>query len=186
MRAEPNQQSAFLNPLAAYYATCGAALPRAEAVEPADMPQPQRRLLVHSNDMTPTLEAYGGQRLRLRIVHKAITGPMLTRTVSLVGLRDARPLEFGVIRIHLDRFDQESGHLIRQCHLPLGAILRDAAIEHRSRPIGFFHLRCDPFIASALELTGTPPLYGRHNELIGADERRLAQVVEILPPWRED
>ncbi len=48
----------FVHPLDDFYARAGMRLPRIERLAGDDIPEPYRALLVHENDMTPTLEKY--------------------------------------------------------------------------------------------------------------------------------
>ena len=66
--------------------------------------------------------------------------------------------------------------------LPLGTILESQAIKHFSRPDAFFELDADPLICKLLDIAGPAKLYGRRNVLGNGTGRKLAQVLEILPP----
>ena len=57
-------------PLTEFYARAGRPLPVPEPLAPADVPEPYRRLLVHGNDMTPTLERFHGERIVLQLIHR--------------------------------------------------------------------------------------------------------------------
>lgn len=179
-----NRIAELLYPLTNFYTASGANLPEVEPIDGEQMPQPFRRLLVHRHDMTPTLEAFAGRSIRLRPldVHKGEDA--LYRQVVLITEDDEQPLEFGAIKIHLGRFDDEPREKILACRCPLGTILRDYEIPHASRPTDFFRMTSDPVIASALGLKdGSDTLYGRHNILWGDKEQPLAEVVEVLPPF---
>jgi chorismate-pyruvate lyase len=139
-------------------------------------------LLVHESDMTPTLESFHGERIHLRVLDCRVAEEQLAREVVLVGSESGRGLEFGAILIHFDLFPQAARAVIRECRVPLGTILAQHRIEHRSRPQGFFHLEADAAMREALGLDAPVRLYGRHNHLAASDGRILADVVEILPP----
>ena len=178
----------LLEPLADYYSSVGKTLPALTTVAARTLPEPCRRLLAHDNDMTPTLEDFHKQALELRVLTKTDDGATLQRTVVLVGCSDGRPVEFGAIRIHLDAFSADVRFSIRECTVPLGAILRDHGIDHCSDPTAFFTIESDEVIRDALDLAAGQVglrLCGRHNELSDARGRRLAEVVEILPPVGE-
>ena len=68
----------------------------------------------------------------------------------------------------------------RNSRLPLGFILNDQG-PHRSRPLGFFRMHPDAHIQKVLGTSDAPWLYGRRNQLLLADERVIAEIVEILP-----
>jgi chorismate-pyruvate lyase len=159
-------QVEVLDPLADYYAARGKPLPTV-------------------TNMTPTLEAFHGQALDLRVYSKSGDASTLRRTVTLLGRNDGTPVEFGAIRIELAPFSEDVRAAICACSDPLGAILRDYDIEHHSKPTAFFSVNSDDVIETALAPNAIPrdtPLYGRHNELSDGQGRRLARVTEILPP----
>ena len=52
-------------PLDEFYSQAGLTLPRIEAVQGHAVPEPAQSLLVHQNDMTPTLEAFHGRPIHL-------------------------------------------------------------------------------------------------------------------------
>ena len=172
-----------LDPLAEAYSRRGLCLPAIERVEGSSIPQPYRDLLVHDRDMTPTLEAFHGEPIRLRVVSRESASGVLFREVVLVSTESARPVEYGAIRIRLDGFGGPAQTLILEGVLPLGTILRRENVPHRSHPQRFLRVEPDEAVAQALELEGCEPLYGRHNRISGQDGGVLAEMVEILPPW---
>ncbi|MEX2672362.1 MAG: hypothetical protein WD294_09665 [Phycisphaeraceae bacterium] len=179
-----NRIAELLYPLSDFYAASGARLPDVETVDGLKMPQPFRRLLVHRNDMTPTLEAFAGQRIGLRTLEVHRGEDALYRQVVLITDGDEQPMEFGAIKIYVDRFEAEAREKILGCRCPLGTILHDYKIKHASRPTDFFSMTSDPVIAGALGLEDAErTLYGRHNVLWDAENMPLAEVVEVLPPF---
>lgn len=172
----------LMRPLAEFYAMNGQTVPNVEPIEGEDMPQPYRQLLVHSNDMTPTLEEYWKQSIHLRPLSVNREGDLLTRQVVLVASENHRPVEFGAIKIHLQRLPEPVQKLIIEGHTPLGAILREHQVEHRSRPSGFFRIASDAVTTTSFDLHNDHTLYGRHNLLLNLDDKPIAEVVEILPP----
>ncbi|MBI1371611.1 MAG: hypothetical protein GC159_02455 [Phycisphaera sp.] len=172
----------LLYPLADFYSEAGQAMPNIEPINGADMPQPYRSLLVHDNDMTPTLEAYCRQNIHLKLIKVRRTGDALCRQVILVVNSVETPIEFGAIKIYLDRFETEPRGLILQGYRPLGRILADYKIPHYSRPTGYFRINSESVTQAAFGLGKGVVLYGRHNILWNSDDEPLAEVVEVLPP----
>ena len=170
---------ADLLPLTEFYADEG---PEIEEVAEEEIPEPYRALLVHDNDMTPTLEEFFGGEIHLRILDWRIENEVLSREVALVLNHEERPVEFGAIRIHLERFGEGPREAILEGYRPLGAILRAYQIGHRSHPTGFFLIHADPTITDALAIEEASRLYGRCNRLTYANGDPLAEVVEIVPP----
>lgn len=172
-----------LHPLSEFYPPGGPEAPRVEPIDGASMPQPQRRLLVHLNDMTPTLEEYCRRPIHLRLLERRVSDEALCRRVVLVAGEQERPIEFGAIRIRLDCFADGPRREILENYRPLGTILHQHHIDHYSKPTRFFRLAPDTAIVEAMGLRGPAPvLYGRQNVLYDRQHRPLAEVVEILPP----
>ena len=173
------------SPLSDFYTASNLPMPRFEPMPGRELPEPYQDLLVHQNDMTQALEAFHGQRLSLRVLSKRLERGVLAREVVLVGDEDQRAVEFGAIRIELDRFEEEPKKRILECRRPLGAIIREFEVAFTSRPTAFFRVRSDPVIRAALGPAGDGWLYGRHNRLFAprtpAVTETLAEVVEILP-----
>lgn len=171
-----------LDPLAEAYSRRGLRLPAIEGVEGSVIPQPYRDLLVHERDMTPTLEAFHGEPIHLRVMSRGAPSGILFREVVLVTTESLRPVEFGAIRIRLDGFGKSARELILGGLIPLGNILKQEEIPHRSDPQRYLRVDPDQVVAQALQLEGGELLYGRHNLISGQDGRILAEMVEILPP----
>jgi len=170
------------HPLDEFYARSSLSLPPLESIDGEAMPEPYKTLLVHQNDMTPTLENFHGRSVHLRVLGRQRRGKHYFREVVLQLEGSEQPVEFGAIKIHLALFAAKAREQILQEQWPLGHILKDYAIAHASRPGAFLRIASDPLINSVLGLRGAHVLYGRRNTLLDAAERPLAEIVEILPP----
>ena len=169
-------------PLADFYSSHHENLPRLEEIPGESVPPPYRSLLVHEQDMTSTLESYWGTSLHLKVLDKHIEEASLTRQVVLLKDTDDQPVEFGAIRIQLDRFEDSLREEIVVSHRPLGNLLSHFKIDFSCRPSAFFSFESDETIRQAFNLTKTHTLYGRHTIIVNDAEETLAEVVEILPP----
>lgn len=172
----------LIYPLSEFYEEAGLSLPLVTRVEGRDMPAPYRGLLVHERDMTPTLEDAYDSGIRLRVLRYQFRDNVVSRQVALIAESCERPVAFGAIKIDLENFPVRARRLVLELNQPLGTILRTQGIEHISRPDVFVRVESDALINDALQLSGTFQLFGRRNVISDADERILAQVVEILPP----
>jgi len=180
-----SQQSADpLYPLDAFYAASGLPAPTFNMIDGEDVPQPYRKLLVHDDDMTPTLESFHGQTLHLRVLSKREENGTLFREVALVRDDDERPVEFGAIRIDLDLFPDDARQVIRECRVPLGTIMARFKVAHKAHPSAYLSVSPDDTIRDALGLPAEADLclYGRHNVHVSPAGEPMAHVVEILPP----
>jgi chorismate-pyruvate lyase len=178
--------TALISPLSGFYESAGRPLPRVASRESAALPQPYRRLLVHDQDMTSTLEAYFGSTVRLRVLERRLDDNSITRQVVLVTDSEDQPVEFGAIHIRLDQFSSRARERIVESVRPLGTILREERVAYRCDPRGFFEIQCDQTARRAFALSGAPVLFGRHNLLLTPAGDMIAEVVEILPPLRDE
>ena len=191
-RARPLPPWAAL--LQRFYEPAGLAAPVLEELKGTEVPQPYRALLVHSSDMTSTLASFYGETPRLRVLTRERRNGSYKREVVLWVTEGARPIEYGVIRIYLDRLPPAARQLVLQEERPLGDILNGEAIAYLSWPQAFFRLKSDARAGAALGLRHPGFLYGRRNVLLDGSRHLLAEVIEVLAPaakvrvgadWRE-
>jgi chorismate-pyruvate lyase len=169
-------------PLDESYAARGQDAPVPDRIEASEVPEPYHSLLVHKADMTSTLEKYYGETLHIEVLTRDMRENEYCREVALVLDRSKKCVEFGAIKIFLDLFPAGAREEILRADQPLGRILNHFNIPFSSRPRAFLRLTSDKFIDIALQLQWPRLLYGRSNSLVDAQERPLAEIVEILPP----
>ena len=182
--ARRTKAAAFVlaHPLDEFYAQMVQPLPPLEQLDGEAVPQPWKHLLVHHDDMTPTLEKFYGEDIHLRVLGRRRRGEEYFREVVLLLDGSEQPVEFGAIKINLHLFSLEARKQILAERRPLGHILHEQGIKHSSRPKAYLRLASDKVINEALSLTGAHVLYGRRNTLFDPENRPLAEIVEILPP----
>lgn len=172
----------LLYPLNEFYQQAGLALPATTKINGREMPEPYRRLLVHDRDMTPTLELAYDRKMTLTVLKYSCTDEIFSREIVLIPEGGESPAVFGAIKIYLDEFPTEAREMVLERKLPLGTILALQGIRHYSKPDAFFEVKSDAFIEKTLGMTGPAKLFGRRNMLGNGTGRKLAQVLEILPP----
>ena len=172
------------HPLDEFYARAGLPMPSLQELTGKEVPEPYRSLLVHENDMTPTLEQFYGQDIHLRVLSRRRKRDEYFREVVLLLDGSNRPVECGAIKINLKLFSPDARAEILEERRPLGHILNERHIAHTSLPKAFLLLTSDHLINEVLGLTGANILYGRRNTLFNPKGRPLAEIVEILPPLR--
>lgn len=170
-----------MHPLDEFYAAAGQPLPPLNQLDGEAVPEPYKTLLVHRNDMTPTLEKFHRQSIHLQVLGRRRKGDEYFREVILRLDGTNQPVEFGAIKINLALFDAAAREQILHERLPLGHILAECNISHTSRPRAYLRLATDKLINEVLELSGAQVLYGRRNTLLDPKNRPLAEIVEILP-----
>jgi len=180
--AESIQNPVSFYPLDEFYARHGYPLPPIEIVQGHELPQPYRRLLDHAQDMTSTLENFHGDKIHLKLLKKRLSEDCFFREVALILNNSGKVVEFGAIRIYLNRFAETPRQLIMEGRLPLGRIIQDHGVKFSSHPKAFLKVESDLFINGIFGLKNSTVLYGRQNRLIDPGNHPLAEIVEILPP----
>jgi len=165
-----------------FYRKLGLHVPAIHDLDGDAMPQPYKGLLVHSADMTPTLESFYRQTMRLTVLSREQHDYSYLREVTLRSAADARAVEYGVIRICLDHLPPVARNQVLEEERPLGNILQTQAIPHLSWPQAFFRIESDSHLSHVLHLCQPGNLYGRRNVLLDGSRRLLAEVIEILAP----
>lgn len=180
-KARPGDQ---FFPLDEFYALAGMPMPRVERIPGAEVPEPYKSLLVHFNDMTPTLAGHYQSPIYIEVLHRERRGDFYFREVILRLERDGTPVEFGANRVCLPLLPPEARQLILEEHVPLGQILHVCQVPHRSFPKCFIRVEADDFIHRPFGLKGHRILYGRQARILNPRSQPLSEIVEILPPAR--
>ena len=165
-----------------FYARAGIPLPQFQELKGEEVPQPYKKLLVHSSDMTPTLEAFFQQPMSLTVLSRDIQGDSYLREVTLNQGNGGPPVEYGAIRISLAQLPANARRIVLEEQRPLGNVLQGEAIPHLSWPQAFFSVQSDSRMSTVLGLRQPAGLYGRRNVLVDISRRLLAEVIEVLAP----
>lgn len=166
-------------------------LPDAPAIDAAlvaaqEIPEPQRRLLVHHRDMTSTLGRHYRQPIVLRVLDRKLARDWYFRHIVLEAGTTRRAVEYGAIRIYLPLLSEAARIEVLSAHTPLGGILNAHHLAYRCCPGAYFKILSNAVINRSLQLQTSHWLYGRCNCLTDNEGRSIADVVEILPPSLTD
>jgi hypothetical protein len=146
------------------------------------LPERDRRLLVHAQDMTSTLAGFHGSALRVEVLQLKQSDDLYLREVFLHAADSGAIVEYGVIAIALDQFAPEQRAEILAGRMPLGGLLHRFQIPFVSAPIGFFSISPAGLAATPLAAQVRSTCHGRFNRLTKPGGEPLAWILEILPP----
>jgi len=169
-----------LYPLDLVYARAGVEMPRVKVVSPDEIPLPYRSLLVHDDDMTPTLERHFGGRVVLRPLSTFTSRGSYFRRVLLTQEYSGQPVEMGAIRMKIDAFTHRLRAKILKNEIPLGRILRDTRFQHESHAKAFLAITPNPEMMGVFWMREPLTLYGRRTEILH-DNVKIGDIVEVLP-----
>jgi chorismate-pyruvate lyase len=175
---------AHIFPLKEFYTRAKLPLPGIEAIPGEAVPEPYKSLLVHSNDMTPTLESFHKSEIHLEILSRERRGDFYFREVVLRLHDSEQAVEFGANKIYVARFPEEAQDLILQEQMPLGRVLKECDVRHRTEAKAFLRVESDALINQAFGLDKTTELFGRKAVISDLQGRPLSEIVEILPSMR--
>lgn len=171
----------FIFPLDGMYQYYQHSLPEYEILKGEEVPMPYRQLLVHANDMTPTLERFHNDKIWIRPEARYLDGNFYFREVILFLEHSLKSVEYGAIVIHLELYPEAAKEAILEARIPLGTLMQQFAIPHYSQPVGYFKIIADGLISQRLHMPDNTILYGRRNALLNMNNQSLAEIVEILP-----
>jgi chorismate-pyruvate lyase len=179
---EPSNLQSWAALLEWVYLRAGLEMPRLRQLKPEQVLNPYRKLLVHSADMTPTLEGFFREPLGLTVLSRDVQEDSYRREVVLTLGQQRRPVLYGAIRILLPHLPPKVREGVLAEAFPLGHILQAESVPHLSWPQAFFQAEPDSHMVAMLRLRGREPLYGRRNVLVDGSRRLLAEVIEVLGP----
>lgn len=172
----------FAYPLSEFYQRAKLPLPHIETIPGAEVPEPYKSLLVHKNDMTPTLEDFHKSRIHLELLGRDHRGSFYYREVILRLDHDEKPVEFGANKVYLGQFPEAAQEQILLEQVPLGRILKECHVRHQTEAKHFLRIQPDAIILKALEIETPRVLYGRKAVISDLQGHPLSEIVEILPP----
>jgi hypothetical protein len=156
-----------------------------EEISSNEMPEPQRTLLCHTNDMTPTLEKYLEETAHLSLLDRQSGRGFFFRHIALVDKND-NAMEAGAIKIYISKFPPQAQKLINESFIPLGTIYNMFSIRHINRPKSYYRVISDNRLNKLFKLDETTVLYCRINQQVNSNDDILALALEILPPFTRE
>lgn len=155
--------------------------PTVEFLEPRELPEPYRGLLVHNHHMTVTVETFYGDSVDVRPVQVAHAGDDYARKIVLTLRGSGRVVQFGVVRVDLAKLAPAVRDEIVSERTPLGRVLIDHGVLRTVRPTAFYRADPAPPLCEWLGLSEPATLYGRLGVLT-VDGEPAIEVAEILAP----
>jgi chorismate-pyruvate lyase len=151
------------------------------AISPAEMPEPYRRLLVHTVHMTVTVEEFYGQSVDVKVLEIAREEDLYARKIILVLRESKRVVQFGIVAIDLALLSDEVRSQIVEGRTPLGRVLIQNNVLRHIEPAGYFKTWPTAKMCEWLEIQKPQTLYGRLG-VIHTDGKPAIGVLEILSP----
>jgi len=155
--------------------------PAADPVAAADVPDPYRGLLVHTDHMTVTVEAFYGGPVDVRVLARTRRGDEYARKILLSLHAGGRVVQFGLVRIDLGVCPPPVRAAIVEGRTPLGRVLIEHDMLRRIEPTAYLRVRPGPAMAGWFGCPVGTTTYGRLGVIYTGD-RPAVEVLEILAP----
>lgn len=92
----------------------------------ATTPEPYKSMLVHDHHMTVAMETYHRTSVDVRVLDRRLDGDLYVRKIVLYKHGTEIPVQFGLVRFHLQYVTEAVRQQILSEQIPLGRVL----IEH--------------------------------------------------------
>ncbi len=159
-------------------------LPEFEIIEPDEIPQPYRELLVHEQHMTVTLERFHGEQVALRGLARHTFGSHYGRLILLALPSTGEVVQFGIMRIDLDcLYGEDVRAEILAGDTPLGRVLIKHDVLRRIDPSAYLRIMPNRTIKDWFSPPTSQPVYGRLATIFcnGLPAVELLEVVRPEP-----
>lgn len=146
-----------------------------------ELPEPAKQLMFHDEDMTSTLARFYESDIYIDKIQSIERGDVYLREVFLRTKKADTVVEYGVIAIVLDSFDQEHREEIEADQEPFGGLLHKFNVEFQSAPVCFFAISAEYLAFTPFKDLEGHTFYGRFNQPSKSNGQTLAWIMEILP-----
>ena len=171
-----------LNDLAGYFYRAGNGVAELCDFEPIEaVPAPYDLLLDHHNHMTVTVEAFYEDKVDV-IVHRAEKeGRWYTREITLTTQQNQDIVQYGIVRLDINRLQPNVWNEIESRDTPLGRVLIKNNVLREVQLCGLWQISAGPALASRMRLRIGEQLFGR-TALIYCDGEPAIELLEIVAP----
>ncbi len=150
-----------------------------QSIDPQDIPDPYRALLVHRDHMTTRLSEHHGNPVSLKVLHYDIDGDVYRRKIVLSSSYPQKIVEFGLVRIDLRYTPRAVRDAIVKRETPLGDILIQHNVLRRIDPRWYVRMRSDCTLLQDLKSLPEQEVFGRVGTIY-CDEQPAVELLEVV------
>jgi hypothetical protein len=154
---------------------------RAEHVAQALTPEPYKTLLVHDQHMTVTMERYHGTSVDVQVLAQRRDGDLYARKILLNKHGTTTPVQFGIVRFHLNFVTEPVRREIVAGEIPLGRILINHNVLRHIDLGAILLLTAGPGLAAALQMPVGGVTYGRMATIF-CNHQPAVDLLEVSVP----
>jgi hypothetical protein len=177
---EPNDDAlAALSGLARGFFDLAAMARGACVLAPESLPESARRLLVHHDHMTVTLESAAGCPMELFVLREHQEGDDYARLILLKPRGLDHVVEFGILRLDLRAASPEVRRDVLAKTAPLGNILIRHNVLRKVEPRGYFRFDATSPVTGSFSDSTLAETFGRI-ATISYEGRRAIRLLEVV------
>ncbi|HET6422359.1 MAG TPA: hypothetical protein VFG20_01670 [Planctomycetaceae bacterium] len=134
---------------------------RVEHIPSAVTPEPYQSLLVHDEHMTVSMERFHRCTVDVRVLQHRHDGDVYAREILLLKQGTDIPVQYGIVRFHLNYVTEPVRQEILARKTPLGRILINHNVLRHIDLNAILEITAGPGLASALQMPEGGVTYGR-------------------------
>lgn len=154
---------------------------RAEHIPSAVTPEPYKTMLVHDHHMTVAMETYHHCSVDVRVLDSNLDGTEYSRKIILLKHGTESPVQFGIVRFHLEYVTAEVRNEIIAGQTPLGRILINHNVLRHIDLGAILEITAGPALASHLQMPPGAITYGRLATIF-CNQKPAVDLLEISAP----
>ncbi len=134
---------------------------RVEHIPSAVTPEPYQSLLVHNEHMTVSMERFHRCSVDVRVLQQRQDGDLYAREILLLKHGTTIPVQYGLVRFHLNYVIEPVRREIIAGETPLGRILINHNVLRHIDLGAILEITAGPGLAAALQMNVGQVTYGR-------------------------
>jgi hypothetical protein len=154
---------------------------RVEHVPSALTPEPYKRLLVHEDHMTVTMEEFHRTTVLVKVLERWLEGDIYSRKILLERSDDGRVVQFGIVRFDLSVVLPAVRDEILSEKTPLGRILINYNVLRHIDLGAILQMTSGPGLARLFACPAGTTTYGRLATIF-CNQRPAVDLLEVAAP----
>lgn len=154
---------------------------RAEHIPSAATPEPYKTMLAHDHHMTVAMETYHHCSVDVRVLDSRLDGAEYSRKIVLLKQGTESPVQFGIVRFHLEYVTTAVRDEIIAGQTPLGRILINHNVLRQIDLGAILKITAGPGLASLLQMSEGAVTYGRLATIF-CNQKPAVDLLEISAP----
>ena len=170
-----------LNALTGLFPEQQSLIEQAEHVPSALTPEPYKRMLVHDQHMTVTMEAYHHNKVDVRILDRRLDGDVYSRRILLLKAGTDQVVQFGIVRFDFSYVTGAVRDEILTGETPMGRVLINHNVLRHIDLGAILRITAGPALAEPLQMTAGGVTYGRLATIF-CNQSPAVDLLEITAP----